>query len=184
MAAQTNSWASGNAGAGSQETANNLLTAVANYVWNTSSLTWVTETQPGGGGGGGGAVTIADGADATQGSIADTAVYGDVAGTVEAKLRGINALLLGVGVANAPATASVTSTDSIVLAANALRKKMVMVNIGNTNVYFGDGYSAALNSGIVLTPNGTWVMDSYTFTTNAIHAICASSSTLAIQEYQ
>jgi len=54
MAAQTNSWASGNAGAGSQETANNLLTAVANYVWNTSSLTWVTETQPGGGGGGGG----------------------------------------------------------------------------------------------------------------------------------
>jgi len=54
MASQTNSWASGNAGTGSQEVANNLLTAVANYVWNTSSLTWVTETQPSGGGGGGG----------------------------------------------------------------------------------------------------------------------------------
>jgi hypothetical protein len=103
---------------------------------------------------------------------------------VEAKLRGINALLRGRGTANAPATASVSTADSIVVAANANRTKLVIINLGSVNVNFGDGTSAALDSGITLTPNGTWVMDSYTFTTAAIHAICASTSTLAIQEYQ
>ena len=87
------------------------------------------------------------------------------------------------GSASAPATASVGNTDSVVLAQNKQRKKMVIVNIGAVNVFFGDGQAAVLNSGIVLTPNGTWVMDTYTFTTNAIHAICGSASTLSIQEY-
>jgi hypothetical protein len=41
-----------------------------------------------GGGGGGGAVTIADAADTAQGAIADAAVTGDNAGTVNAHLRG------------------------------------------------------------------------------------------------
>lgn len=155
----------------------------ATYVWDTVGLAWVKATSTGGGGGGG-AVTIVDGGDVTEGSIADAAVYGDVAGTESAKLRGISAMVRGLGTALAPATASVTTSDSVVLATNAARKKMVIVNIGNVNVYFGDGFSAALNSGIVLTPNGTWVMDRYTFTTNAIHAICSGSATLAIQEYQ
>ncbi len=44
----------------------------------------------GGGGGGGGAVSIADGEDVTQGALADVAVQGDTAGTVSAKLRGLN----------------------------------------------------------------------------------------------
>lgn len=39
--------------------------------------------------GGGGPVTVADGADVTQGSIADAAVTGDNAGTVNAHLRGL-----------------------------------------------------------------------------------------------
>ena len=155
---------------------------VANLVWDPIGLTWVRATQAGGGGGG--ATTIADGADVAQGAIADAAVFGDVAGTIEAKLRGINALLRGIGTANSPATAAVSNTDSVVLATNASRKKLVITNIGTDNVYFGDGATAVLNSGIVLTQNGTWVMDSYTFTTAAIHAVCASSSTLAIQEYQ
>jgi hypothetical protein len=38
---------------------------------------------------GGGPATIADGADVTQGAIADAAVVGDVAGTLSAKLRGL-----------------------------------------------------------------------------------------------
>lgn len=46
-----------------------------------------------GSGGGGGAVTIADGADVTQGAIADAAVTGDNAGTQSAKLRGVNKTL-------------------------------------------------------------------------------------------
>jgi hypothetical protein len=43
-----------------------------------------------GGGGGGGAVTVADGADVTQGAVADAKVIGDNTGTVSAKLRGFN----------------------------------------------------------------------------------------------
>lgn len=41
----------------------------------------------GGGGGGGGAVTVADGADATQGLIADAVITPGAAGTISAKLR-------------------------------------------------------------------------------------------------
>jgi len=51
----------------------------ATHVLNVSS-----------GGGGGGAATIADGADVTQGAIADAAVNGDNPGTLSAKLRGLN----------------------------------------------------------------------------------------------
>lgn len=43
----------------------------------------------GGGGGGGGAVTVADGADVTQGAIADAAVITDTTGTLSGKLRGL-----------------------------------------------------------------------------------------------
>ena len=137
----------------------------------------------GGGTGPGGPVSIADGLDVAEGATTDAAVFGNADGTISAKLRAINALMLGLGTASAPATASVTNSDSVVIAANANRKKMVVTNLGAINVYFGDNHTAALNSGIVLTPNGTWVMDSYTFSTAAIHAICSGSSTLAIQEY-
>lgn len=43
----------------------------------------------GGGGGGGGPVTIANGADVTQGAVADAAVSTDANGTISAKLRGV-----------------------------------------------------------------------------------------------
>jgi hypothetical protein len=48
------------------------------------------------GGGGGGAVTIAAGADVTEGNTTDVAVNGDNAGTVSAKLRGLNKLFSDV----------------------------------------------------------------------------------------
>ena len=167
----------------------NLKTALV--AWNTSTLSFVKLTTDvsgnlnvTGGGGGGGAVTIADGSDAAEGNTADAAIYGDVSGTMSAKLRGINAMVRGLGTALAPASASVTGSSTQVLAANANRKKLVIVNIGSVNVFFGDGFAAAMNSGIVLTPNGTWVMDRYTFTTNALYAICSASSVLSIQEYE
>jgi len=50
----------------------------------------------GGSGGGGGAVTIADGADVTEGAIADAAVTGDNSGTESAKLRGLNKIFADV----------------------------------------------------------------------------------------
>lgn len=59
-----------------------------NLVWDTNLLDWVSETQPGGGGGGG-AVTVADGADVTQGAIADAAWSGTGSGTVVSVLKKI-----------------------------------------------------------------------------------------------
>lgn len=64
-----------------------LIIEVDNYVWDPIGLAWAKMTQPGGGGGG--AATIADGADVTEGAIADAAVTGDNPGTVNAHLRGI-----------------------------------------------------------------------------------------------
>jgi hypothetical protein len=54
------------------------------------TYTRVVYDESGGGGGGGGAATIADGADVAQGARADTAVQGDTAGSLSAKLRGLN----------------------------------------------------------------------------------------------
>lgn len=72
-----------------------------NYVWDVGTLAWVPETQPGGGGGGG-AVTVAAGADVTEGNTTDVAVQGDNAGTVSAKLRGLNkSIAAGIPVTNA-----------------------------------------------------------------------------------
>jgi len=132
---------------------------VVGMLWDTVALAFVVPTA-GGSGGGSGSVTVTNFPAIQAVSITPS------------------------GAALAPATASVSGVSTAVLAANASRKKLVVVNIGTTNVFFGDGTAAALNSGIVLTPNGTWVMDSYTFTTNALYAICASSSILSIQEYQ
>ena len=178
-----------NAGAPTMEAGNLYVTPRA---WQPSTLSYVplivdaggNLLVSGGGGGGGGAVTISDGSDVAEGSTTDAAVYGDVNGTVEARLRGMSAMMLGRGTANAPASASVTGSSAIVVAANASRKRMVIINTGTANVSFGDGQAAVNGNGITLLPGGTWVMDQFTFTTAAIYAISGTSSTLAIQEYQ
>lgn len=55
------------------------------------------------------AVTVADGADTTQGSIADAAVSTDANGTVNAHLRGLVKLVASfLGVAGSPSTEVVT----------------------------------------------------------------------------
>lgn len=56
------------------------------YVWSGTAMA-LQATGTGGGGGGGGAITVADGADITQGAIADAAVAAGAAGTISAKLR-------------------------------------------------------------------------------------------------
>lgn len=61
-----------------------------NLVWDVATLSWIAMLQPAtSGGGGGGAVTVADGADVTQGAVADAAVITDTTGTVSGKLRGL-----------------------------------------------------------------------------------------------
>jgi hypothetical protein len=86
--------------------------------------------------------------------------------------------------APSPATVTVGSVDSIVIAQNDNRKGMVITNIGDVDVFFGIGATSVMNSGITLVPNGTWVMDQDTFTKAALHAVCISSSILSYQEYQ
>lgn len=57
------------------------------YVYDINTLSWIAMTQPTGGGG---PMTVADGADVAEGSTTDASVQGDNAGTVSAKLRGLN----------------------------------------------------------------------------------------------
>ena len=82
-----------------------------------------------------------------------------------------------------PATYAVTNSSTTAVAANANRTSLVITNVGGVTVFFGLGAAAVSNSGIALVPSGSWTMDRYTFTTSAITAICASASTLAIQEF-
>jgi hypothetical protein len=85
----------------------------------------------------------------------------------------------------APASYSVTNSSTTAVAANANRTGLVITLVGGSiPVFFGQGATAILNSGIMLAPNGTWVMDRYTFYAGAINAICSGSATIAIQEYQ
>lgn len=102
--------------------------------------------------------------------------------TVQSDLAGAP-IPSGNGTPDTPATYSVTSSSGQAVASNTNRKGLVIINLGAVNVSFGCGTTAALNSGITLTPNGTWVMDQFTFTTLAINAICSTTSTLSIQEY-
>lgn len=90
----------------------------------------------------------------------------------------------GGGSPSTPATATSTNSSSQVVASNANRKGLIVINLGTVNVSLGCGTTAITNSGITLTPNGTWVMDQYTFTVSAINAISSTSCTLSIQEYQ
>lgn len=266
------------------------FTANANFVWDVGTLSWVRATQAGGGGGGG-AVTVADGADVTQGAIADAAVVGDVAGTLSAKLRGLSRILndvwddpnnrLNVAVQNtvtvsgtvaatqsgawstgrtwvldsatddvtvvgtvtanqggawtvaatqsgvwstgrtwslssgtdsvtitgtvsvsgtatvtgtvstktdlapaSPAAVSVGVASAALVASNATRRGLVLVNTSTARVSLGFGVAAVLDSGITLYPGDSFSMDEYSFDTGAINAIAsAAASNVAIQEF-
>jgi hypothetical protein len=87
--------------------------------------------------------------------------------------------------ASAPTTATVGAASAVVVAANASRKGLVIVNTHATQtVSFAVGAAAVAGSGITLAPNGVWEMDRYTFTTGEIRAIgSGAGTTLAIQEF-
>ncbi|MCX6500785.1 MAG: hypothetical protein NTU93_18630 [Arthrobacter sp.] len=72
------------------------------------------------------------------------------------------------------------------MALNAARKGLVLVNTSANDMSLAFGAAAAvLNSGITLKANGgTWVMDAFNYTTEAISAIAgAAGSNLAVQEF-
>jgi hypothetical protein len=71
------------------------LIGSAGYVWDTSTLSWI-RAVPSSGGGGGGAVTIADGANVVEGSLADAAITTNTSGSLSGKLRGIVTILASI----------------------------------------------------------------------------------------
>lgn len=78
--------------------------------------------------------------------------------------------------------ATVTASDSVIVAANANRRGLLVINVSNFTVSLGIGSAAVLNHGKTLFPRGSWQMDSTDFTTAAVHAIASGSATLAIEE--
>jgi hypothetical protein len=85
---------------------------------------------------------------------------------------------------SAPASGIVGISSATVLAANVNRKGLHLVNTSANTISIAFGSSAVLNSGITLTPLGTFWMDEYSFSTAAVNAIASvASSNLAIQEY-
>ena len=84
----------------------------------------------------------------------------------------------------APTSVMVTTTSGTVAAANASRKGIVLVNLGQVNVSFGIGVTAVYGQGLTLTPNGTWEMKEYTYSPAAITAITQSgTAALSVQEF-
>jgi hypothetical protein len=86
----------------------------------------------------------------------------------------------------APASPTVGVVSSQCLAANQFRQGAVFVNTSSNVISLAVApYAAVLYGGITLAPYGTWVMDPFTFTQNAINAIASGAgSTLSIQEFQ
>jgi len=91
------------------------LRTIFNNVWD--SVNSALRVNVVAGGGGGGAVTVVDGGDVTQGSIADAAVTGDNPGTVNAHLRGIDkTLLTGVAVQGIQAAGAAITEQPVLVA--------------------------------------------------------------------
>lgn len=83
-----------------------------------------------------------------------------------------------------PTFATVGTSSSQVVAANALRKGLCFVNTSANTISFGIGSTAVLNSGITIVPNGVYEMSEYDYATSAINAIASgASSNLSIQEF-
>lgn len=86
-----------------------------------------------------------------------------------------------------PTTATVGITSGLVVASNASRKGLVIVNLSTNVISLGFGSSAAvLNSGITLTQYGSVFQESeYDYVTSAVNAISSlAGSVISIQEYQ
>ena len=78
---------------------------------------------------------------------------------------------------------AVTTTNSVVLAANVDRTYIVIQNIGADTVYINFDSPAAVGGGIQLLPGANWITQIPQFTATAINAIAEStSSTLAVYE--
>ena len=84
-----------------------------------------------------------------------------------------------------PSNSVVTTASSQILASNANRKGLVIINPGSYTVSLGFINAAVANSGVVLYPSGTFNMDAYSFTTSNVTAIATTANSyVGIQEWQ
>lgn len=85
----------------------------------------------------------------------------------------------------APTNALAGTAPSVIVAANAARKGLVLTNISSSTVYIGINNTSTLNAGIVLLPNGgSFSMDDYVYSTEGISAVANSAgNVVAIQEF-
>ena len=126
-----------------------------------------------------GAVTIAPGSNAIGNvvisnfpSTQNVAVTGNVSTTVTTSPL-------------TPSNSVVTTASSQILASNANRKGLVIINTGSYTVSLGFSNAAVANSGVVLYPSGTFNMDAYSFTTSNVTAIATTANSyVGIQEWQ
>lgn len=83
-----------------------------------------------------------------------------------------------------PTAASVGTVSAQIVAANASRKGLILVNTSTAHISLGFGVAAVLDSGITLYPAGAFNMGYLDFDIGAVNAIAsAAASNIAIQEY-
>lgn len=95
-------------------------------------------------------------------------------------------ILVGSTQSAAPVQAAVGTSSIEIVAATEQRSGLTIVNISGGTVYLGFGTNAAiLRGGIAITADGgSWSMDEYTFTKEAINAIGHSATLLVgVQEF-
>jgi hypothetical protein len=152
-----------------------------NYVWDTSSLAWVSETQP----------LIKTDSLTVSGTMDLTKIGGVAVGATNGLyVQPATSSLFPVSTKtaltpSAPTAVSVGVTSGTVLAANASRKGLYLVNTSANYISLGFGAAAVLYSGITLNPSGgSFWMSEYDFTTLIVYGISSGdSSNLSIQEY-
>lgn len=87
--------------------------------------------------------------------------------------------------ASTPANATVTGSSSQVVASNANRKGLAIINLSSDIIYLGLGSTAVVGRGIALTQTGSvYEMSEYDYTTSSVNAISSGiSSAISIQEF-
>lgn len=167
------------------------LTAVSNDGLYTPVVLWADPTthalvtSGGGSGGGGGAVTVADGADVTQGALADTAVTAGGTGSVSGKLRTISADLSLIKANQTNATQKTQLVDGsgnvIASTGNALN-----VNIASGNpssvVSTNNSTASTLLSGAVFTGTGEDVSAYSEMRVSVFANIASATDGLSLQQ--
>jgi hypothetical protein len=152
-----------------------------NYVWDTSTLAWVVETQP----------VIKTDSLTVSGTMDLTKIGGTAVGATNGLyVQPATSSLFPVSTKtaltpSAPTAVSVGVTSGTVLAANANRKGLCLINTSLNYISLGFGSAAVLYSGITLNPwGGSYWMSEYDFTTGIVYGIASgASSNLGVQEY-